>query len=129
VTANLALSEPFQRQEGRTSFFDPFDLNDFEHGKRRRQLFVALVIAGLAILIGLSAVVRFVGVPQVERHLKADIVAAVGTEVRGFVVEVDGRDVKIGGTVPTVRERTRIVLRIRERWGVGSVDAVGLQVR
>jgi hypothetical protein len=129
VNATIDPTGLFERRTPRRSFFDPFDLNDYEHEKRRRHLFGALVIGGLAVAIVLTAVVRSLGVPQIERHLKADVVTAVAKDVRGLVVDIDGRDVKIAGTVPTVGERTRIILRIRERWGVGSVDATGLRVR
>jgi hypothetical protein len=116
------------RPVAKRSIFDPFGLNDYEHRKRRRQLFVALVLGGLAIAIGLTALVRSVAVPKVERHLKDDVVTAVAADVSALRVDVDGRNLTIAGSVASVRERNRIVSLVRERWGVGSVDADGLRV-
>ncbi len=72
-----------------------------------------------------------IGVPAVEEHLRRDIVRHVLSPSPStvIVVDVDGRDVTLRGTVPTDSERIALIARVGARWGVAQVNSRALTVR
>jgi hypothetical protein len=112
-----------------TSITDPFHLLDYEYSQRRRQLLAGLLVVGLSCLVALTLLVKSSGVPSLEVHLRNDVTKSIANDVRDLRVGVDGQKITVSGTVRTQRERTRIVERVRTRWGVQSLDATLLIVK
>jgi BON domain len=112
-----------------SSITDPFHLLDYEYSQRRRQLFAVLIVVGLSCLVALTMLVKSSGVPSLEAHLRNDVTKSIANDVTDLRVAVDGQKITVSGTVRTQRERTRIVERVRTRWGVRRIDAARLVVK
>jgi outer membrane protein OmpA-like peptidoglycan-associated protein len=80
---------------------------------------------GLVAIVGLAG--RF-GIPNVERHLTADVERHVQTKTLGVQVRFDGRDAVLSGQVQTVTDREELRSQVAQRWGVRKVSVIGVAV-
>lgn len=94
-------------------------------GRGSRLAAVGVGLVGLMTVIGVGVVV---GVPAAERHLRADIVRHVLPSAGGVTAEVDGREVRLRGSVDSTAERRTLIAKVGARWGVARVDAASLTV-
>ena len=107
--------------------FAPFGASTIDEAKRRRRLFVSLTAAAVFSLASVSVAASRVAVPRIENHLRQDVLASVKNDVENLRVRVNGTHVVVSGDVASRAVRDRVASRVRNRWGVRSVDASELR--
>ncbi len=107
--------------------FAPFGASAIEEAKRRRRLFLSLAAVAVVSLASVTVAASRTGVPKIENHLREDVFASVKNDVEELRVRVNGTHVVVSGDVASVAVRDRVMSRVRNRWGVRSVDVSDLR--